>query len=84
MGEIITKTLAEVYLKQGHLQKAYEMFRALSEKDPSDMEIQNRLKELGEKLGLSSPPIHQHASPNDEKVLLLKRWLHNIRERRRG
>jgi hypothetical protein len=83
MGEIITKTLAEVYLKQGHLQEAYEMFRALSENDPSDMEIQNRLRELAEKLSLSSPSIHQPAPPDEEKVRLLKRWLHNIRERRR-
>ena len=83
MGEIITKTLAEVYFKQGHLQEAYEMFRALSEKDPFDVEIQNRLKELGEKLSLSSPSIYQPAPSDDEKVRLLKRWLHNIQERRR-
>jgi predicted Zn-dependent protease len=83
MGQIITKTLAEVYLKQGHFQEAYEMFRVLSEKDPSDMEIQDRLKELAEKLSPSPPAINQPVASTDETIHVLKKWLDNIRERRR-
>ena len=62
MDPMMTKTLAEIYLQQGYLQEAYEIFRVLSEKDPSNIEIQKRLKELSEKLQLSpsltDQPIH--------------------------
>jgi hypothetical protein len=80
---IITKTLAEIYLQQGHLQEAYEIFRALSEKDPSNIEIRKRLNELGQMLSHSSPSIYPSVSSTDQKIHLLKRWLHNIRKRRR-
>jgi len=83
MGRIITKTLAEIYLQQGHLQKAYEIFKTLSEKDPSDKEIQKRLKELGEKLELSSPLIAPSTPSTEEKIQVFERWLANIRERKR-
>ena len=44
MDRMATKTLAEIYRKQGHFQKAYEIFKALAEKDPLNREIQERLK----------------------------------------
>jgi len=82
MDRIATKTLAEIYLEQGHLQEAYDIFRALSEKDPSDMEIQNRLKELSEKLGSLPPPIHPQAQSAEGKIHILEKWLANIQERK--
>ncbi len=84
MDRIITKTLSEIYLKQGDLRKAYEILKVLSEQDPSDKEIQQKLIELSERLGLSPPAIH---SPNDireQKIHILKKVLANIRERRKG
>ena len=33
MDRMTTKTLAEIYLQQGHLQEAYEIFKALAERD---------------------------------------------------
>ncbi|MEW6375609.1 MAG: tetratricopeptide repeat protein [Thermodesulfobacteriota bacterium] len=83
MDQTKTKTLAEIYIQQGHLQEAYEIFKVLSEKDPSNKEIQKRLKELDEKLNLSSPWIPPTARSTDEKIRILKGWLANIRERRR-
>jgi predicted Zn-dependent protease len=83
MDKFATKTLAEIYLKQGDLQKAYEIFKALSQKDPSDMEIQKRLKELSEKLTSSHAPSPPSAQSNEEKIQILKKWLDNIRERKR-
>ena len=83
MERIITETLAEIYIQQGHLQEAYEILRALSEKDPTNIQIQKKLSELGQKLNPSSPSVVQPASSTDEKIRLLKRWLYNIRERRR-
>jgi tetratricopeptide (TPR) repeat protein len=82
MGGIITKTLAEIYLQQGYLQEAYEIFRVLLEKDPSDIETQKRLNELGQKLSHSSPSIDPSVPSTDQEIYLLKRWLDNIRKRR--
>ncbi len=67
MEELRTKTLAEIYLKQGHLQEAYEIFQALAEKDPSDQEVREKLEELRTKI---------------EKVRPLQKWLTNIQNRR--
>ena len=82
MDRMATKTLAEIYLKQGHFQKAYEIFKALAEKDPLNREIQERLKESKEKL--YPPPYSQPLQSTDEKIRYLEKWLANIRKRRRG
>jgi tetratricopeptide (TPR) repeat protein len=82
MDRLTTKTLAEIYLQQGHLQEAYEIYKTLAEKDPFDAEIQKRLEELREKLdpfpasGFPSPP------SREEKIRHLEEWLDNIRKRR--
>jgi DNA-binding SARP family transcriptional activator len=80
----MTKTLAEIYIQQGHFEEASEILKALSEKDPSDMEIQKRLMELSEKLKRSSPLTDQSIHTTEEKIRLLERWLANIHERKRG
>ena len=82
MGTIVTKTLAEIYLQQGYLKKAYEIFKALSERDPFDTEIRKRLKELEQMLSHSSPIIYPSDLSSDEKISLLKRWLCNIQKKR--
>jgi hypothetical protein len=82
MDRMATKTLAEIYRKQGHFQKAYEIFKALAEKDPLNREIQERLKELREKL--VPPHYSQPLQSTEEKVRYLEKWLVNIRKRRRG
>ena len=82
MDRMATKTLAEIYLKQGHFQEAYEIFKALAEKDPLNREIQERLKELREKL--YPPHYFQPLQSTDEKIRYLEKWLANIRKRRRG
>jgi predicted Zn-dependent protease len=73
MDRILTKTLAEIYLQQGHLQEAFEMFKALAEKDPSDLEIQKRLNELRERL---------HSLSKEEKLRNLEKWLANIQKQK--
>jgi len=57
MGRLVTKTLAEIYLQQGHLEEAYALFKTLSERAPEDVELKNRLKELEEKINLPVPPV---------------------------
>jgi len=83
MAEIATKTLAEIYLKQGDLQKAYEIYKILSEKDPSDPEIRNRLNELDQKLTTSPPSAQPFPRSREEKIRFLEKWLAHIQERKK-
>jgi hypothetical protein len=57
MDRLVTKTLAEIYLQQGHLEEAYSLFKTLSERDPEDVELKDRLRELEEKMDLPVPPV---------------------------
>lgn len=82
MDRMVTKTMAELYLQQGHLQEAYEIYKALAEKDPFDLEIQERLKELKEKLHSSPPSKFSNPLSMEERVRYLEKWLANIRKRR--
>ena len=83
MEPVATKTLAEIYLRQGYLQEAFEIFKALAEKDPSDLEIQKRVKKLREKLHPSPPSNLPYPLSSEEKISHLEKWLSNIRKRRR-
>jgi hypothetical protein len=84
MDRIATRTLAEIYLQQGYFQEAYEIFKALAEKDPHNVEIKHRLEELGEKLSPSPPLAHPPLRSREEKIRFLEKWLTNIHKRRRG
>lgn len=84
MPPIVTKTLAEIYLKQGHLKEAYEIYLALSKKDPSDPEIQQRLKELKVRLELRSQKCYYSFRSPEEKIRFLKRWLDHIQKIKKG
>jgi hypothetical protein len=82
MDRLLTKTLAELYFQQGHLQEAHSIFKALSEKNSEDTELQNRVRELEERLG-TLPSQGQSADPEVEnKRRTLEKWLANIRDRR--
>jgi thioredoxin-like negative regulator of GroEL len=84
MDRLITKTLAEIYLKQGDLRKAYEILKILSEQEPSDKEVKEKLIELSERLGLSPPSIGPRNRSTEENIRILKKLLANLRERRKG
>src|SRR4030042_6742311 len=79
---MITKTLAEIYLKQGHFKEAYQMFEALSERDPANQEIQERLRDLKQKLSLSFSSEPKEAPSMKEKIDALEKWLRKIRRRK--
>lgn len=44
--EIVTRTLAEIYVRQGHVAKAVEVYRRLSEEDPGNGSLAERIDEL--------------------------------------
>jgi Xaa-Pro aminopeptidase len=81
MDQLASKTLADVYMKQGHFQEAYEILKSLSEKDPADVEVRMKLEEAKEKLGLPFFQLRAPASPPEEKIKALEEWLANIRKR---
>ncbi len=82
MEQIKTKTIAEIYLKQGHLQEAYDVFKILAEKDPGDREVAEKLKILGQRLGLPTPATLSEAPSKKETLQTLHKWLANIQARR--
>ena len=84
MDQLVTKTLAEIYLKQGHLQEAYEIYKTHAEKDPFDPGIQRRIEELSEALNPSPPPGFPYPLSREEKIRHLEKWLANIRKRRQN
>ncbi len=79
-----TKTLAEIYIKQGDIQKACEIYRILAERDPSDIEIRKRLNELDLELNPSRPSTPFPPRSREEKIRFLERWLAHIEERKKG
>lgn len=83
MSEIATKTLAEIYLKQGDLRKAYEIYQILSERDPLDEEVRKRVNELNQALNLSPPSSRSFPHSREEKIRFLEEWLTHIQKRKR-
>ena len=82
MDRMVTKTLADLYFQKGHIQEAYEIYKALAEKDPFDPEIQKRVEELKERLHPSPPPKFPYPLSMEERIHHLEKWLTNIRKRR--
>jgi hypothetical protein len=83
MEEIKTKTMAEIYLKQGHLQEARDIFKALAERDPSDHEVREKLRILNLKMGSISLPSPSSVPSKEERIEFLERWLTHIQSRRK-
>ena len=52
---IITRTLAELYLQQGHLDSALEIYRQLAVREPDDPSIRGRIDELVRDLEIEHP-----------------------------
>ena len=82
MEPVATKTLAEIYLRQGHLQEAFEIYKTLAEKDPSDQEIQSKVEELRAKLHPSPPSNFPYPLSKEERLRHLEKWLATIRKQR--
>ena len=82
MDRMVTKTLAEIYVQQGHLEEAYEIFKKLAEKDPSDAEARIKLDELDQRFKSPSFSANPSRFSPEERISILKGWLTNIRKRR--
>jgi tetratricopeptide (TPR) repeat protein len=47
---VVTETMADVYLQQGHLDSALEIYKKLVSQRPDDARLQHRLRVLGEQI----------------------------------
>ncbi len=84
MDKIATKTLAEIYFRQGHLREAYEILTSLANENPSDPEVQMKLTEVSMRLG-AGPFLNTPKDPSArEKIQILEQWLKAIRKRRKA
>ncbi len=81
-GGIWTKTLAELYLNQGHPEKALEIYYEILKREPSNREIREAINDLKGKMAHPSQP-HFIDPPQDftkkERIKTLQKWLDNIR-----
>ena len=83
MDKLVTKTLADIYLNQGHLREAREILRLLAERNPLDFEIRMKLEEVDRRL-LGQPSTEGLQGERiPERIQVLKHWLEKIRERRK-
>ncbi len=77
--EINTETLAEIYIKQGYLKRAFDIYKELYLSDPQNKAIKSKLLELKrmilEKEG-------KKGSSNKGKIKVLEGWLDNIQKMR--
>ncbi len=54
---LVTRTMGEIYLRQGLLQEARRVFEVLLERSPGDEALQERLWEVEEEMGLREPKV---------------------------
>jgi len=62
---LVSQTLAELYLAQGLTEKALELFQKLSQKDPDNLVLRRKVKELENRLD-SATPVVTDAAVSDE------------------
>jgi len=90
---ITTSTMAEIYVSQGFIQKAIDIYAQILNESPGNQAVIRRIDELSAMLldqetgdTGPSPPIPAEAQtpePGSDRVLqTLERWLDNIRRRR--
>jgi len=61
-----TRTMAKVYIDQGNLLKAAEIYRYLLESEPERRDLKDALSEIERKLNEKSP---------DDLIKLFNRWM---------
>jgi|LSQX01.3.fsa_nt_gb tetratricopeptide (TPR) repeat protein len=83
LPEIITETLAKVYLDQGKLDEARDIYEKLGEANPDDAMAASRLKEVS---AIPDEPVEEPRPVNEKRhsteriMSVLDAWRKNIRE----
>lgn len=76
---MITRTLAEIYARQGHVAEAAEMYRQLLAADPDDVGLRERLAALDAQLTAQRGDLAQNL-----RVERLQALLRRVTSRRRA
>lgn len=91
VGEITTNTIAELYIKQGYLDKALDIYRAILEIDPANAAASTKIKEVEAMMAGAEVSEAQDASLDvpgvlavEAQVARLESWLAAIQEMRGG
>ncbi len=91
--EITTNTIAELYIRQGYIDKALDIYRAILELDPSNDAARIKLEALqkGMKAPQAEPAPGAVSDENqgvtgsiNHQIKQLEDWLNNIRMLKRG
>ena len=91
VGEITTNTIAKLYIKQGYLDKALDIYRAILEIDPANAAASTKVKEVEAMMAGTEVSEAQDASLDvpgvlaiESQVARLESWLAVIQEMRGG
>jgi pentatricopeptide repeat protein len=91
VGEITTNTIAKLYIKQGYLDKALDIYRAILEIDPANAAASTKVKEVEAMMSGTEVSEAQDASLDvpgvlaiESQVARLESWLAVIQEMRGG
>ncbi|TNF30577.1 MAG: tetratricopeptide repeat protein [Deltaproteobacteria bacterium] len=76
---MITRTLAEIYARQGHVAEAVEMYQQLVAAQPDDAGLRQRLAALERELAASRGDVAR-----DARVEQLRTLLRRVTSRRRA
>lgn len=91
--EITTNTIAELYIKQGYIDKAIDIYKAIMELDPSNDAARIKIEELQKKMtaqeleptpGVVSDEKQGETGSIEHQINRLEGWLNNIRMLKRG
>jgi len=74
---MITRTLAEIYARQGHLAEAADIYRQLLERSPGEVTLERRLAELEGELSAA-----EGEARSDVRVERLRALLRRVQSRR--
>jgi tetratricopeptide (TPR) repeat protein len=81
--KISTNTIAEIYIKQGHLKRALEIYRDILAVDPENTAIQNKIQDLMERIkGSDSTEVDLplYSSKTGRIINTLNKWLSNLQK----
>jgi tetratricopeptide (TPR) repeat protein len=79
--KISTSTIAEIYIKQGHLKRALEIYRDILVADPENTAIQNKIQDLIGRIkgsGSTEVDIPLYFSKTGRIITRLNKWLSNL------
>lgn len=80
---IFTKSIAEIYERQGYLEKSLNTYEDILVHDPENILIQKKVKSLIERVRQRDPAHEEdtlHSSQTDTVIVTLKKWLFNLQK----